>query len=616
MKSKLYANEEGNITFSGEIGTYQYKEENLFLLNNDPTKILPTFQSVCYFGDTIIVSTNKDIRAYDSKTRKEIKGVITKKPYLLNVIATTNSLNKNSDKYIYRFNHYGWVSQYNLKTGLDTLLKSIESNIPSTIKQNDKIVLFNKEKGFNLIDGGDAYPLICSNDKIPFARDFAIISDTIFVLLRNSIEVFLIDYSKKQMNAIRSININDLCDGFEEEWLLSRDSKLYLSNNKGILQIDLNNGSPLNYYWIGNNAKIQKPIVAGKNLIWSTDKMLSVVPFNEIENSNQYKYEYNFNLKFPENLNENIEFKFEFNCNQYVLQEHSLKTLELFDKGNVLARRFTINKYFNFPKGLKYGNYEWILHTGNKNVKGKLSISLPLNRNPNFYWTIIAFVIVILVISVKYWIDRKVANKTLLQNQLQILKQNFNPHFIYNSMNLISSLVLERKLDESLEVIHDLSNLQRKYLESNNKDEISLEEEIHFLDMYLNLQQKRFEVDKVFSYQYFIDNSIDIQNIFLPPLILQPIAENAVKYGVISSRAQTRTIYLDIFKEGESCIIRIEDNGEMMDTYKNELGIGLSLVQKRLELYNKMNKKNFSIIYGLKPVHNKTGYRVELLIPN
>ena len=615
IKSKLYSNDEGNITFSGEMGTYQYKEGNLFSLNNYSTNSIPTFQSVCYFGDTVIVSSNKDIKAYDSKKLKEIKGVITQKPYLLNVIATTNSLNKNGDKYIFRFNHYGWVSQYNLKTGLDTLIHGIDSNIPSTIKQNGKIVLFNKEKGFNIIDGNDAYPLFCSNEKIPFARDFAIIKDTIFVLIRNSIEVFVIDYSIKQMVAIRSINIHDLCDGFEEEWILSKDNELYLANNKGLLQINVSNGTPLNYYWIGNNSKIQKPIIAGQQIIWSTDKMLSVVPFKEIEGTTQSKYEYNGNLKFPDNLNENLEFKSEFSCSQYVVQEHSLKSIELLANGKLLLQKFTINKYFNFPTGLKYGTYEWILHAGNQAVNGKLYISLPLNRNPNFYWTIIALIIVILAIVVKYWFDRKVANKTLLQNQLQILKQNFNPHFIYNSMNLISSLILERKLDESVEVIHDLSNLQRMYLESNNKDEISLEEEIHFLDMYLNLQQKRFEQDKAFSYQYFIDNSISIKNILLPPLILQPIAENAVKYGVVSSKALIRTIYLDILKEGESYIIRIEDNGEMMDASKNELGIGLSLVKKRLELYNKMHKKNLSIIYGLKPTHNDSGYRVELIIP-
>lgn len=158
-----------------------------------------------------------------------------------------------------------------------------------------------------------------------------------------------------------------------------------------------------------------------------------------------------------------------------------------------------------------------------------------------------------------------------MDNRLHILKQNLNPHFVYNSMNLISSLILEEKYDEAILVVSEFSKLQRSYLETNNKDVISLQEEIDFIEVYLKLQQRRFENDNSFIYNIKVEDNIDLRSIMVPPLILQPLVENAIKHGIIESKSNKRQISIEILGS-RPIIIGIEDNG--MGYTKNPVNSG------------------------------------------
>jgi LytS/YehU family sensor histidine kinase len=181
-------------------------------------------------------------------------------------------------------------------------------------------------------------------------------------------------------------------------------------------------------------------------------------------------------------------------------------------------------------------------------------------------------------------------------------------------MNLISALILESKNDEAVKVVAEFSKLQRTYLETNNKDQISLQEELDFLGIYLKLQQRRFDVNNRFEYKIEIETTVDISNISVPPLILQPIAENAIKHGIIGSTSSDKWIHVDITSDEKNIIINIEDNGDT-ENPNLDLGMGQKLVNQRIEIYNKMNRNKLSIVSGLKPRFSNFGYRVELIIP-
>jgi LytS/YehU family sensor histidine kinase len=181
-------------------------------------------------------------------------------------------------------------------------------------------------------------------------------------------------------------------------------------------------------------------------------------------------------------------------------------------------------------------------------------------------------------------------------------------------MNLISALILESRNEEAVKVVAEFSKLQRTYLETNNKDQISLQEELDFLGIYLKLQQRRFDINNRFEYKIEIETTDDISSISVPPLILQPIAENAIKHGIIGSTSSEKWIHVDISSDEKNIIINIEDNGDFKKT-NFDLGMGQKLVLQRIEIYNKINRKKLSVVSGLHPRFSNTGYRVELKIP-
>jgi hypothetical protein len=610
---------DSNITLTGYGEALALKSGKFVALLNHGLRFSDAYLSTSYLKDKIIVSGKKDIRIFDSKTLNEIN-LPWKHPLITNELATSESLSLKESgnvtvNYVYRFDSYGQVRKYNLNTGAEVILKDIESFIPVTLKQDGKIFLQNKEKGFCLIDGISAYRLTSKNVNVPFARDFAVIRDTLYLLIRNYLEELKVDYTHHALIPIRSFNTINLCEGFSPQWILSKNDKLYLLNSNGILQVDPQNGSPLNYFYLGNNFKIQKPVIGGSNLIWATQTMLSVVPFDEIDKPISANNITVLSLKFPENQNENIDFKVESNIQQYITQSHSLKSLEVWHGDKMAEKKYTINNTFSFKNGLKYGDYGLVLRAGNFHFKKLLSISLPLNRNPYFFGSIFILMSVILLLGLINVINKRVLNRKLAQVRLQSLKQNLNPHFVYNSMNLISSLILEEKYDDAVQIVADFSNLQRTYLETNNKDMISLEEELEFLNAYLKLQQKRFENDNLFEYTIDVTNEIEGHRIMLPPLILQPLAENAVKYGVVGSKANTKMIHVEVKYSNDYFIVGVEDNGIDVEANYHGLGIGHKLVSERITLYNSTYGTNIRLVAGIPPSRSTSGYRVELEIP-
>ena len=372
-------------------------------------------------------------------------------------------------------------------------------------------------------------------------------------------------------------------------------------------------GLPISYYYLGNYNQIDKPLISGDSLLITTPSMLTRIAFKDIEKQNASIHTNEISMVYQKIVNENLGFSINLGYPDYLVQNHSIKYIILKKNGKLISKKYSINNNFNFPNGLKYGDYDLELNLGNAQVSSEINISLPLNRNPYFFGFIILFVLIIILLLLKSLLDKKEFNKKLMRNRLQVLKQNLNPHFVFNSMNLISSLILEEKYDKAVEVVSEFSNLQRNYLETNNKDSITLNEELKFLDSYLKLQQTRFHYDSDFSYDINVSPDVNVNTIVLPPLILQPLAENAVKYGVISSKAINKKIWIEV-KGKNPMIISIEDNGDRLEPTNAGLGLGQKLVQERIELFTHDHRTPLQIFFGKTPLHSANGYRVEVHI--
>lgn len=193
----------------------------------------------------------------------------------------------------------------------------------------------------------------------------------------------------------------------------------------------------------------------------------------------------------------------------------------------------------------------------------------------------------------------------LVQARLQALRMQLNPHFLFNTLNSIASLVHEQPQAE--EMIEALSDLLRLTLQAPDRQEVTLREELHFLDRYLLIEQIRF------GDRLKVEKQIDAAALdaHVPILLLQPLVENAVRHG-IESQIAPGLIQVVAERAGEALCIRVKDNGRgLAASAAGQLreGVGLSNTRSRLkELYGE--RATFKVAPG-----KTTGFCVEIQLP-
>ena len=198
---------------------------------------------------------------------------------------------------------------------------------------------------------------------------------------------------------------------------------------------------------------------------------------------------------------------------------------------------------------------------------------------------LIAMVIIAIFISRSWlfeWRNAAIEAEQLksekLASQNQFLKDQLNPHFLFNSLNVLSNLVYE-SADRSAEFIQQLSKIYRYVLDVQQEQLVSLKRELDFAEHYLSLQKIRFEN----SLEYFIDVQPS-QALQLPPLSLQLLLENAIKHNIASMEKPLRIM---IQQEGTHLVVRnvLQPKITKEDSVK---GIGLENITKRYELLSEV----------------------------
>ena len=171
----------------------------------------------------------------------------------------------------------------------------------------------------------------------------------------------------------------------------------------------------------------------------------------------------------------------------------------------------------------------------------------------------------------------------LARAKLQALRMQINPHFLFNTLNAISSLV-HTNPDVADDMITDLSELFRASLESSDDQEISLARELEFLQRYLAIEQRRF------GERLRVEQNITTESLgaAVPTLILQPIVENAIRHGV-ESRPAAGVIAIQAQTADGQLILSVSDNGGesksnlATETKPGHAGIGLANTRARLQ---------------------------------
>jgi hypothetical protein len=149
------------------------------------------------------------------------------------------------------------------------------------------------------------------------------------------------------------------------------------------------------------------------------------------------------------------------------------------------------------------------------------------------------------------------ANKAM-ELEMKALRAQMNPHFIFNSLNAINRFILQNNKAQASEYLTKFSRLVRLTLQNSQAALISLESELEALQLYLELEAVRFE--QRFEFAVHVDKEIDDVMLKVPPLIIQPFAENAIWHGLMHKEEKGR-LTIEIFEKGDALYYKITDDG-------------------------------------------------------
>lgn len=188
--------------------------------------------------------------------------------------------------------------------------------------------------------------------------------------------------------------------------------------------------------------------------------------------------------------------------------------------------------------------------------------------------------------------------------ELRSLRYQVNPHFLFNTLNSLSSLVMTGKGERAEEMIQSLSRFYRHSLADDSTGDVTLEDEIDLQEHYLEIESVRFP-DRL---KVHVDLPNELAQLKVPGMILQPLVENSVKYGV-SASAKPVTISIAAREEYGRLVIHVSDNGPGIPTsHTGGFGIGLANVRDRLEA-------RFGQEATITSGQSLDGYETELRLP-
>ncbi len=198
----------------------------------------------------------------------------------------------------------------------------------------------------------------------------------------------------------------------------------------------------------------------------------------------------------------------------------------------------------------------------------------------------------------KYIKQQRLANNLLA---LKSLRSQMNPHFIFNALNSVNTFIATNDERTANKYLSDFSQLMRAVLENSEEDFIPLKKEIELLNLYTKLEHFRFQ-DK-FDYSIDVDDTIDVEEFQIPPMLLQPYIENAVWHGL---RYKTEKGHLNINiqpKSKDEITIIISDDGIgrarskalKTDHQKKQNSKGMNNIKKRVAILNEMYKDKVDV---------------------
>ena len=290
-------------------------------------------------------------------------------------------------------------------------------------------------------------------------------------------------------------------------------------------------------------------------------------------------------------------------------------------------------EYTNVPGG----NYTFLLKAGNnegiwnpKPYQLQINISIPWWESSWFYGSLILSGILVLYAFYRYRLNQLKSkqqvqfefNQKIAKVEMSALRAQMNPHFIFNCLNSIDYFIIQNDAEKASDYLNRFSRLIRLILQNSRSTKISLQDDLEALKLYIEMESLRF--DDQFKYAVKVANDIDLQQIKVPPMLLQPYVENAIWHG-LSNKYGKGKLDLKIDRKTNYLYCSIQDNGigreaasklRSKSTTRHK-SFGMQIAKERLNLINQLeDEKGLVEIIDLKDKNGQAdGTKVVLKIP-
>lgn len=230
----------------------------------------------------------------------------------------------------------------------------------------------------------------------------------------------------------------------------------------------------------------------------------------------------------------------------------------------------------------------------------------------NVWFIVVLCVFVIGIIIVFFWIrEEQIKQKEALQSEklkletelqktlLSSIKSQMNPHFLFNALNTIQSYIFMNEKEKASFYLVKFSKLTRMILDFSTKETIPLSEEIKILELYCELEKMRFE--NTIDISFYVDEKLNTEVIFIPPMLIQPYVENVFKHGLLHKK-EDRKLSVQFLYEPDLLKVVIDDNGvgrkftQMLNDKKNKpVSFSSNATAKRIEIMRKLANSNYEV---------------------
>ena len=329
----------------------------------------------------------------------------------------------------------------------------------------------------------------------------------------------------------------------------------------------------------------------------------------------EYQISGELELPFKESKNITITFSTVSNGGKKVFYQYSVSR-----NNQESWRDIDVEEINLFNSG--YGTYEVKVKARTLSSDFCEPVTFTLHIDQPFWttWWFILLVVVILLgciaLIIRYRIRIAIQKKDkeynmeikFMRSEYKALNALMNPHFIFNTLNNVQGLVNRNDKLAANEYLRVFADLVRQNMHNVSKELIPLQREIDLVANYLKLEKLRFK--DLLNYTIETDSNVDLSDIMVPPLLVQPLVENSIKHGILPRESAEGMIGIHIFERADTVYIEVRDNGiGMSPAGKTEQGLhesfGLDNIKKRIEQLSIIQNKKMELT--IREVKDETG---------